>query len=117
MSKTSKTLFIIGGILVVVVLVGIIGIALVADSLGKPGVPENSVLVLNISGDLPDYVPEEPFAKAFGVGQTQSFSSLLTQLRKAKVDSHGIFMTWICFFLIFSANSVLGMKCHNIKSE
>ena len=38
-------------------------------------------------GDLPDYVPEEPFAKAFGIRQTQSFSSLLTQLRKAKVDN------------------------------
>ena len=87
MSKTSKILLIIGGLLVVVVLVGIIGIALVADSIGKPSVPENSVLVLNISGDLPDYVPEEPFAKALGIGQTQSFSSLLTQLRKAKVDS------------------------------
>ena len=87
MSKTSKTLLIIGGVLVVCVLVGIIAIALLADSIGRPSVPENSVLVLNISGDLPDYVPEEPLAKAFGVSQTQSFTSLLTQIRKAKVDN------------------------------
>ena len=87
MSKTSKTLLIIGGVLIVFVLVGIIAIALLADSIGRPSVPENSVLVLNISGDLPDYVPEEPLAKAFGVSQTQSFTSLLTQIRKAKVDN------------------------------
>lgn len=78
---------IIGGLLVVVVLFGIIAIALLADSMGRPSVPENSVLVLSISGDLPDYVPEEPLAKAFGVSQSQSFTSLLTQIRKAKVDS------------------------------
>ncbi len=87
MSKTSKTLLIIGGVVIVCVMVGIIAIALFADSLGRPSVPENSVLVLNISGDLPDYVPEEPLAKAFGVPQTQSFTSLLTQIRKAKVDN------------------------------
>ncbi|MBK7932196.1 MAG: signal peptide peptidase SppA [Acidobacteria bacterium] len=87
MSKTSKTLLIIGGVVIVCVMVGIIAIALFADSLGRPSVPENSVLVLNVSGDLPDYVPEEPLAKAFGVSQTQSFTSLLTQIRKAKVDN------------------------------
>lgn len=70
-----------------VIMFGIIAIALLADSLGRPSVPENSVLVLSVSGDLPDYVPEEPLAKAFGVGQAQSFTSLLTQIRKAKVDN------------------------------
>ncbi len=87
MSKTSKTLLIVGGILAVVVMVVIIAVALLAESLGRPSVPENSVLVLSISGDLPDYVPEEPLAKAFGINQTQSFTSLLTQIRKAKVDN------------------------------
>ena len=55
--------------------------------MGRPSVPDNSVLVLNVSGELPDYVPEEPLAKAFGINQQQSFTSLLTQLRKAKVDN------------------------------
>lgn len=86
-SKTAKVLLIVGGILFALFLVGIIGLFLIADSIGRPSVPENSVLVLNISGDLPDYVPEEPLGKALGVGQSQSFSGLLTQLRKAKVDS------------------------------
>ncbi|HEY0657459.1 MAG TPA: S49 family peptidase, partial [Pyrinomonadaceae bacterium] len=87
MSKTAKVLLIVGGVVFAVFLVAIIGIALVAESLGKPEVPENSVLVLKVSGDLPDYAPENAMAKAFGIEQKQSFTSLLTQLRKAKVDS------------------------------
>ncbi len=87
MSKTAKVLLIVGGIFLAVVLVAIIGIALLAESMGKPNVAENSVLVLKVSGSLPDYSPENPTAKLFGVSQPQSFSSLLTQLRKAKVDT------------------------------
>ncbi len=86
MSKTGKTLLIIGGILFAFVLIAIIGIALIAESMGKKSVPDNSVLVLKISGSLPDYAPEDSTAKIFGINQTQSFSSLLTQLRKAKID-------------------------------
>ena len=87
MSKTAKVLLIIGGVAFAVILVAIIGFALLAESLGKPDVPENSVLVLKVSGDLPDYAPENAMARAFGIEQKQSFTSLLTQLRKAKVDS------------------------------
>jgi protease-4 len=87
MSKTSKVLLIVGGIFVVLLLVGIIAIALLAESLGRPSVPDNSVLVLNVSGDLPDYIPEDQFTKALGMKQGQSFTALLTQLRKAKVDN------------------------------
>ncbi len=87
MSKTAKILLILGGVTVAVVLVAIIGIALLAESMGKPNVPENSVLILKVSGSLPDYAPEDPTAKLFGINQPQSFTSLLTQLRKAKVDS------------------------------
>lgn len=87
MSKTGKVLLIVGGIFVVLILVGIIGMAILAESLGKPSVPNNSVLVLSVTGDLPDYAPDEPMARVFGIEQKQSFTSLLTQLRKAKVDS------------------------------
>lgn len=87
MSKTGKVLLIVGGIFLAFLLVAIIGIALLAESMGKPDVAENSVLVLNVSGSLPDYAPEDSTAKLIGLGQAQSFSSLLTQLRKAKVDS------------------------------
>lgn len=87
MSKTSKILLIVGGLLFVCLLVGIIAFAIYAGTMGRPSVPENSVLVLNVSGDLPDYVAEEPMAKAVGISQAQSFTGLLTQLRKAKVDN------------------------------
>lgn len=87
MSKTAKVILIGGGILLAVFLVAIIGIALLAESMGKPQVAENSVLVLNVSGSLPDYSAEDPTAQLLGFGQPQSFSGLLMQLRKAKVDS------------------------------
>ncbi len=87
MSKTGKVLLIVGGIILAVFLVAIIGIALIAESMGKPDVPENSVLVLKISGDMPDYAPEDNTAKLLGINQPMSFTSLVTQLRKAKVDN------------------------------
>lgn len=87
MSKTGKVLLIVGGILVALFLVAIIGVALLAESMGRPSVATNSVLVLRVSGDLPDYLPDDPVAKAFGMEQPQSFTGLLTQLRKAKIDS------------------------------
>jgi protease-4 len=86
MSKTSKVLLIVGGILLVFLIIGVIAVAILAERMSRPDVEDKTVLVLNVSGDLPDYVPEEPVAKVFGIKQKQSFTSLLTQLRKAKVD-------------------------------
>lgn len=87
MSNTKKAILIIGGLLLVAVLVGIIGFALIFESMGRPTVERNSVLVLKVSGELPDYAPEDRTAKLLGINQPQSFSSLLTQIRKAKVDN------------------------------
>ncbi len=87
MSKTAKTLLIVGAVVLTCVLVAIIGIALLAEALRKPQVPDNSVLVLKISGSLPDYAPDDVMAKIFGGSPNQSFSGILTQLRKAKVDT------------------------------
>lgn len=87
MSKTGKVLLIVGGIIFALVLVGIIGLFVFLGSMGNPTVPQNSVLVLSVSGSLPDYAPEDQTAKLLGIEQTQSFTSLITQLRKAKVDS------------------------------
>lgn len=78
-------IFVVGGLLVLL-LVAVIGIALIAESLNKPDVPENSVLVLNVSGELPDYAPDNPTADLIGVPQPQGFSNLMNQLRKAKAD-------------------------------
>jgi len=87
MSKPAKIVLLLGGILIALLIVGVIALIVAAGSMGTPTVADNSVLILNVSGDLPDYVAEEPLAKAFGVKQQQSFTSLLTQLRKAKVDN------------------------------
>ena len=86
-SKTAKVILIIGGILLLFFIVGIIGIIALFSSVNRPSVASNSVLSLSVSGELPDYVAEDQLAKAFGIRQQQSFTSLLTQLRKAKVDS------------------------------
>jgi len=87
MSKTGKIFLLLGGILIALLIVAVVGIIYASRSMGRPDVADNSVLVLRLSGDLPDYVAEEPLVKAFGIRQKQSFSSLLTQLRKAKVDN------------------------------
>ncbi|MBS1793172.1 MAG: signal peptide peptidase SppA [Acidobacteria bacterium] len=87
MSKTRKIVLIVGAVVVVFVLLGIIGLAVAFESMSRPSVPDNSVLVLRVSGGLPDYAPEDPTARVFGISQPQSFTSLLTQLRKAKVDN------------------------------
>ncbi|MGE3465500.1 MAG: signal peptide peptidase SppA [Pyrinomonadaceae bacterium] len=87
MSKTTKIFLFLGGILGALILVGVIGLIFAIGSMGRPDVANNSVLVLHVAGSLPDYVAEEPLAKAFGISQPQSFTSLLTQLRKAKVDN------------------------------
>ncbi len=86
-SKTTKFLILGGAITLILFLVAVIGIALLVTSIGRPSVDQNSVLVLSVSGSLPDYTPDDPVAKAIGLSQPQSFTSLLTQLRKAKVDS------------------------------
>ena len=87
MSKTRKVVLIISGIVVALVLVGVLGVALIVSAFrgNPPSIRDNSVLVLKVSGPLPDYVPPDFFRQLFG-GQPLSLNSLLAQLRKAKVD-------------------------------
>jgi len=87
MSKTAKVFLLFGGIFLALLIVAVVGIIVATRSMGRPDLAANSVLVLNVSGELPDFVVEEPLAKVFGISQAQSFTSLLTQLRKAKVDN------------------------------
>lgn len=87
MSTGRKAFLIIAGIVMVVALVCVIGIAMVLSMLrgNAPSIQDNTVLALKISGPLPDYVPDDPFRRLFG-GQPQSLSGLMTQFRKAKTD-------------------------------
>jgi protease-4 len=88
MSGTRKTVLIITGILAVLVLVVLIGVAVIMSVLrkGPPTIRNNSVLALRVAGSLPDYAPEDPFRRFFG-GPDQSLTGLVMQLKKAKVDT------------------------------
>jgi len=87
MSGTRKTVLIITGIVAVLVLVALIGLALILSAFrrGEPNIRNNSVLALRVGGVLPDYVPDDPFRRIFG-GPDQSLTGLLMQFKKAKVD-------------------------------
>ncbi len=86
-SKTGKIFLLLGGILAALLVVVVVAVFYFVSTAGRPSVDDNSVLVLSVSGELPDYVADEPLAKAFGFRTPQSFTSLLTQLRKAKADN------------------------------
>lgn len=87
MSGTRKAVLIIGGIFAALIFVAIIGIAVLwmAFRQGEPPIRDNSVLLLRVTGPLPDYTPDDPFKKIFG-GPDQSLTGLVMQFKKAKVD-------------------------------
>lgn len=85
-SKGSKGCLIAAGIGVGLSLVFLIILSLILGSSGGAKVSDNSVLVLKVSGSHPDYYPKDPLMEAFGIPEPISFSSIITQLRKAKVD-------------------------------
>src|ERR1041385_1676835 len=88
MSRTRKTVLIITSIFVVLLLVGLIGLAVIISAFrhGEPRIENNSVLELRVSGSLPDYVPADPLRRFLG-NTDQSLSSLTLQFNKAKVDN------------------------------
>jgi protease IV len=87
MSSTRKVALIILGILGAGLLICIIGGVLIWAAIrgGEPTIRDNSVLTLRITGELPDYTPDDPFKKFFG-GPDQSLTGLVSQFKKAKVD-------------------------------
>jgi len=87
MSGTRKTVLIIGGILAVLLLVVLIGVAVIVSAFrkGEPSIRDNSVLALRVAGSLPDYTADDPFKRFFG-GPEQSLTGLVMQFKKAKVD-------------------------------
>ncbi len=88
MSRTRKTVLIITGIVVAIALVVVIGAALILAALrqSSPSIRDNSVLALQVSGPLPDYVPDDPLRKLLGATD-HSLSNLVLQFKKAKVDN------------------------------
>lgn len=87
MSKTKKIWIGVAAAVFILLIVGIVAIALIFGTLGRTTVADNSVLVLDVSGDMPDYAPNDPLAESLGMSSNKSFTGLMTQIRKAKVDS------------------------------
>ena len=87
MSGTRKAVLITLGVLGALIVVAIIGIFVLLAAIrgGEPTIRDNSVLMLRISGELPDYTPDDPLKKYFG-GPDQSLTGLVMQFKKAKVD-------------------------------
>ncbi len=87
MSKTKKIWIGIAAAVFILLIVGIVAIALVFGTLDRTTIAQNSVLVLDISGSMPDYAPDDPLAETLGMSSNKSFTGLMTQIRKAKADS------------------------------
>ena len=88
MTRSRKIALWIFGILTVLLVAFCLFIGLLYFSFRQnaPNIGDNSVLVLRVSGSLPDYVAEDAFASRFLGRDDRSLTSLLTQVRKAKVD-------------------------------
>lgn len=87
MSKTKKIWIGIAAAVFILLIVGIVAIALIFGTFNRTTIAENSVLVLDISGEMPDYAPNDPLAESLGMSSSKSFTGLMTQIRKAKADS------------------------------
>lgn len=87
MSRTRKIVLIVTGVLLGCFLLMVLVVALFISALRNSGptIHDNSVLVLNVKGGMPDYVTEDPFARALGA-EDNSLTNLLWQIRKAKAD-------------------------------
>jgi protease-4 len=87
MSKTKKIWIGVAAAVFILLIVGIVAIALLFGTLDRTTIAQNSVLVLDISGEMPDYAPNDPLAESLGMSSSRSFTGLMTQIRKAKADS------------------------------
>ncbi|PYS84781.1 MAG: signal peptide peptidase SppA [Acidobacteria bacterium] len=79
-------LIVVGVVLALALVVGCVLVLVVMSLNREPEIPGNSVLVLKVEGGLPDYVNADEISSRFFGAQTNSLSSLLLQLRKAKAD-------------------------------
>ena len=88
MSCGRKIALILGSLFLIFVLVVVIGLAFLFSMFRhrEPVVRDHSVLELKVEGELPDYVPDTLSNRLFG-SDNRSLTSLIEQLRKAKVDN------------------------------
>ena len=87
MSCGRKIAIVLGSIFLVFVIAVVVGIFVLLSFLrgSEPVIRSNSVLALKVAGELPDYVPDTLAGRIFGK-ERLSMTTLVEQLRKAKVD-------------------------------
>lgn len=87
MSCGRKIAIILGSLFLLFVIVVVVGLSILFSMLrrSEPVIRDNSVLALKVEGELPDYVPDTLARRLFGNDQL-SMTTLVEQLRKAKVD-------------------------------
>src|ERR1043165_1472269 len=88
MSCGRKIALILGSLFLLFVLGVVIGLAILFSMFRhqEPVIRDHSVLALKVEGSLPDYVPDTLSNRLFG-SDRESLTSLIEQLRKAKVDN------------------------------
>lgn len=87
MSRGRKIAIILSSLfLLFALIIGVVIFSIFSALRGRePVIRDNSVLVLKVEGDLPDYVPDTLTRRLFGKDEL-SLTTLVEQLRKAKVD-------------------------------
>src|SRR6201989_3238651 len=87
MTRRSKIVLILFGVFsALALLVVVLAVVVLMAVGGEPSIPNNSVLVVNVEGSLPDYTNADPISARFFGAETNSLSNLLLQLRKANAD-------------------------------
>ncbi len=88
-TRSHKIALIISGLLLTLLLIGVALFALIylAFRDSEPTIDNNSVLVLQVKGALPDYAPQDPIASRFFGASDLSLTELLLQFKKAKADT------------------------------
>src|SRR5436853_667687 len=88
MSCGRKIALILGGLFLTFVLCVVIGLVLLFSMFrrSEPVIRDHSVLALKVEGSLPDYMPDTLSNRLFG-NESQSLTSLVEQLKKAKIDN------------------------------
>src|SRR3954471_23247801 len=87
MTRRSKIVLILFGVFTALALLVVaVAVAVLLAVGSEPSIPNNSVLVVNVEGSLPDYTNADPISARFFGAATNSLSNLLLQLRKAKAD-------------------------------
>lgn len=89
MSRTRKIVIALSAVALIFIIGAVLLFALIASAFrsSEPVIADNSILVMNVKGELPDYVPDDRFGNMLRNRSEDSVTSFVTDLRKAKTDT------------------------------